>query len=223
LLLLLDRSYPGKIARIYETDTSGPFKDMMLDGLLGHIDYLESAEGCDIDDKYFYELREYLYNFSNMSIRTFELATIITKSDLSSTMQSHFKTIRQCYCYGEYDAAIVFCRALLEEVYQEKYGERYGRKLSLDVVITNARNEIKAGSSIGLDNKDCDRIKRINEIANSILHDVYKPDVMPGSSEIVFKTKGDTLVSLRESLRESMKDVALRCIKDTFFLIEKAF
>ena len=206
-------TYPGKIVDIRTKEPN----EEAIDQLQSYMYSLKELYGddWDIDDKDFDELLQYIGKFNGLNTRQAELSPTIIKSNLSPVILEHFKTVTECYRFEQYAAAIVFCRALLEEAYQQIYGDKLGKNLSLDVLVKlSQKNEI---------NLDHGKIDKINKTANNILHDIFIPEIKEGPGKLTFEEKGDTLVSVRNRLMESMKDVALRCIKDTVFLLEKAF
>lgn len=207
-------SYPRKIVDIRKEGPNPESISKLQDYMHAFREaYKDDSEMWDIDDKDFDKILYYLDKFNGVEERQSELIPIITKSNLSSAILGHFNTIMGCYQYEQYAAAIVFCRALLEKAYQQKYPE-FG-DIKLKVLVEKAqRSEIII--------TDYKKIDEINDKAGKILHKFFEPPIKEGS-EVIFAQKGDTLVSMRNRLRESMKDVALRCIADTIFLIEKAF
>lgn len=116
--------------------------------------YLEREEDVD----YFYLQRKN------------EIGTIICSTMLSENIERNLKNIKECYAKGMYDAAIVYCRALIEyATFKLRKRKRRIPQNASDFSsykLTPALKDIE-----GLINpKILNHIKDVNDLAGKILH-----------------------------------------------------
>jgi hypothetical protein len=136
---------------------------------------------------------------------------ILSNKPMPSTLVGYFGKIRSCYAFEQYEAAIIFCRALLEEAYQVIYGRELG-----DIKLGHM-HEAAEKKGIKLTG-DIKKIKNINDRANNILHESLK-NIEVKKHKFEIKETG----VVKEPVIENISTISLKAIDDTIWLVENSF
>lgn len=157
------------------------------------------------------------YDLENFIPRRIEAGAIIVGKELPPSIINLFDKIRECYMFGLYEATIIFCRALIEEIltilYQNEHPENSKKHI----------DRMFLGELLNVVDLDKTLKKGINDIvkepAEIFLHKAIFNDVTVKTA-IIEHNKGPTFVKYKNN--KAIQQKALSAIKVTISVIEKS-